>query len=66
MPTPTARMPRINKVWGGLTILTSRPYAACHQLSKGAEVSMAMPPHAAMKAPSGAWKPRTLTEAALS
>src|SRR5580704_15202427 len=46
-------------------MVTSRPYALCHQLSKGAEVIMANPPHAAMKAPSGPRKPHIFTLAAL-
>ena len=56
----------MSKAWGGLTILTSRPYALCHQLSKGAEVSTATHPQPARKTPSGARSPKTLTDAALS
>src|SRR5580700_5972231 len=46
-------------------MVTSRPYALCHQLSKGADVIMANPPQAAMKAPSGPRKPHIFTLAAL-
>src|SRR5947209_6174717 len=49
-------------MWGGLMILTSRPYASCHQLSNGADVIIAMPPQAAMKAPSGPRNPQIQTE----
>ena len=46
-------------------MVTSRPYALCHQLSKGADVIMANPPQAAMKAPSGPQNPHIFTLAAL-
>ena len=46
-------------------MVTSRPYALCHQLSKGADMIMANPPQAAMKAPSGPRKPHIFTLAAL-
>src|SRR5580692_6301331 len=46
-------------------MVTSRPYALCHQLSKGADVIMANPPQAAMKDPSGPRKPHIFTLAAL-
>ena len=37
-------------------IFTSSPYALCHQLSKGAEVTIMMVPQMQIHAPSGAWK----------
>src|SRR5580692_8201630 len=46
-------------------MVTSRPYALCHQLSKGADMIMANPPQAAMKDPSGPRKPHIFTLAAL-
>ena len=52
-PTSTATIPSANTICGGLMIFTSSPYAACHQSSKRADVIIAMPPHAAMNAPSG-------------
>src|SRR5262249_31354062 len=51
---------------GGLTILTSSPYALCHQLSNGAEVSIMPPPQAAINAGSGPRNPSTLTADSLS
>ena len=45
-------IPMANKVCGGLRILTSRPYALCHQSSKGAEVSIAMAPQIQKRPPS--------------
>jgi hypothetical protein len=36
----------------------------CHQSSNGADTSIAMPPHALMKAPSGPVKPQMRTLAA--
>ena len=38
---------------------TSRPYALCHQSSKGADTSIAKPPHAERNAPAGPEKPKT-------
>ena len=50
-------IPSASKTCGGLRIFTSRPYAACHQLSNGAEVIMATPPQAHRNAPIGPRKP---------
>ena len=58
--------PMPSTAWGGLMIRTSRPYASCHQLSKGAETIMASPPQLAMNAPSGPRRPRIETEASRS
>src|SRR5689334_10152351 len=55
-------MPAASTMCGGLRILTSRPYASCHQLSNGADVIIAIPPHAAIKAPSGPRNPHIHTE----
>jgi hypothetical protein len=38
---------------GGLMICTSKPNALCHQLSKGAEVSITSPPQSDTKVPKG-------------
>src|SRR5262245_35170083 len=51
---------------GGLTIFTSSPYALCHQLSNGADVSIAPQPQMQIHAPSGARKPQKLTAASRS
>ena len=45
--------PSANSACGGLMIFTSRPYAACHQSSNGAEVSMATAPQMQSQPPSG-------------
>src|SRR5438094_392652 len=57
VPKRMAVIPRASKMCGGLRILTSSPYAPCHQLSNGADVIMATPPHAQMNAPSGPRNP---------
>src|ERR1700683_5258162 len=62
-PTLIANDPSDSSVCGGLTIFTSSPYALCHQLSNGADVSMAMQPHTAMNAPSGPRNPQIFTDA---
>src|SRR5439155_25121847 len=59
-------MPAANSVCGGLTILTSSPYALCHQLSNGADVSIAPQPQTQIHAPSGARNPQKGTAAARS
>ncbi len=51
---------------GGLTMATSRPNELCHQLSKGAEVTITTPPQQARNAPSGPRNPQTWMEAALA
>src|SRR5260370_30420536 len=61
-PTLIANDPSESSVCGGLKIFTSRPYALCHQLSKGAEVSIAIQTHVAMNAPSGPRNPQIFTE----
>jgi hypothetical protein len=65
-PMTMANMPRLSSVCGGLMILTSSPYALCHQSSNGAEVSIANAPHTHTHAPSGARKPQKLTLCARS
>src|SRR4029077_11553627 len=65
-PTPMVKIPMISTTCGGLRIFTSKPNDSCHQLSKGAEVSMQKPPHAAINAPNGPRNPSTLTEASLA
>src|SRR5690349_4740610 len=57
-----ASSPNASKICGGLRILTSRPYALCHQLSNGAEVIIATPPQAQMNAPSGPRNPHIVTD----
>src|SRR5688500_13139321 len=49
---------------GGLRIRTSRPYALCHQLSKGADEIIISVPQMQMNAPSGPRKPQNRTERA--
>ena len=58
-----AIMPSINTTCGGLSTLTSSPYALCHQLSKGPEAIMAKPPQAQRNAPSGPRKVHSDTAA---
>src|SRR5580658_755663 len=65
-PTLIANEPSDNSVCGGLTIFTSSPYALCHQLSNGADVSIATQPHTAMKAPRGPRNPQISTDVSLS
>src|SRR5919199_3458671 len=60
-PMTIANIPRLSSVCGGLMIFTSRPYALCHQLSNGAEVSIANAPHVQTHAPSGPRNPRKPT-----
>src|SRR5579872_7099643 len=65
MTTVPKRMPvipRASRTCGGLRIFTSRPYAACHQLSNGAEVIMHTPPQAHRNAPMGPRNPHFETE----
>src|SRR5437016_12262728 len=62
VPTLMANDPSESSVCGGLTIFTSSPYALCHQLSNGAEVSIAMQPHVAINAPSGPRNPQIFTD----
>src|SRR5262249_25209506 len=64
-PKPITKIPRISTTCGGLQIMTSKPNDSCHQLSKGAEVSMQNPPQAAMNAPSGPRNPQIFTEFSL-
>src|SRR5216683_4973223 len=61
-PTLIANDPSDSSVCGGLTIFTSSPYALCHQLSNGADVSIATHPHTAMNAPSGPRNPQIFTD----
>jgi hypothetical protein len=61
-----ANMPRLSRVCGGLMILTSSPYALCHQLSNGADVSIASAPQTQTHAPSGARNPQNSTLCARS
>ena len=57
--------PRASTACGGLTIFTSRPYAACHQSSNGADVTMATAPQMHSHPPSGPLKSRhTVTPSA--
>ena len=56
-------MPSARMVCGGLMMRTSMPYALCHQLSNGADDTMAKQPQMATQAPSGALKPQKLTDA---
>src|SRR5712692_267787 len=65
-PTPMVKIPMMSTTCGGLRIFTSKPNDSCHQLSKGAEVSMQKPPHAEINAPNGPRNPNTLTEAFLA
>src|SRR5262249_42804757 len=51
-------------MWGGLTIFTSRPYALCHQLSNGAEVTITKGPQIVTQAPSGPRNPQNRTDSA--
>src|SRR4051812_34926963 len=60
-PMPIAPIPSARMLCGGLMIRTSRPYASCHQLSNGADVTMAKQPHTATQAPSGARNPQKVT-----
>src|SRR5690348_589348 len=59
-------MPSASKACGGLMIFTSRPYALCHQLSNGADVSIAPQPQTQIHAPNGARNPQKLTDASRS
>ena len=63
VPNSMPKNPAASTMCGGLMMRTSSPYALCHQSSNGAEASIATPPHAQMKAPSGPDRPqmRTLT-----
>src|ERR1700722_8393710 len=65
-PSPIVMIPMKSSTCGGLKILISRPKESCHQLSKGAEVSMANPPHAAMNAPRGPRNPQIRTDDSLA
>src|SRR2546421_12823321 len=62
VPILMANDPSESSMCGGLTIFTSSPYALCHQLSNGAEVSIAMQPHVAINAPSGPRNPQIFTD----
>src|SRR2546421_8352003 len=62
VPILMANDPSESSMCGGLTIFTSSPYALCHQLSNGAEVSIAMQPHVAINAPSGPRNPPIFTD----
>src|SRR5271168_1002592 len=62
-PMPTPRIPKPSTTCGGLKISTSNPNELCHQLSKGADVTIVTPPHAVKNAPSGPRNPQTFTEA---
>ncbi|OLC06710.1 MAG: hypothetical protein AUH42_05050 [Gemmatimonadetes bacterium 13_1_40CM_70_11] len=65
-PSWIAHMPRASRVCGGESTLTSRPYALCHQLSSGAEVSIAREPEMHSHAPRGPRNPQKPTPAARS
>src|SRR3569833_343930 len=60
--TATTRIPIVSTACGGLRILTSSPYALCHQLSNGAETTIVAAPHAPRNAPTGPRKPHTPIE----
>src|SRR6185369_15884466 len=66
VPNSMPKNPVASTMCGGLMILTSSPYALCHQSSHGAETSIATPPQAEMKAPSGPERPQILTPDARS
>src|SRR6185312_7744785 len=65
-PTTMPSMPQKSTMCGGLTIFTSRPYALCHQLSNGADTSIAKVPQMVIHAPIGPRNPQKCTVAALS
>ncbi len=65
-PTWTATMPVASTMCGGLTILTSSPYALCHQSSNGADVIMRRVPQMHTQAPSGPRNPQNRTVEARS
>src|SRR5215472_16060045 len=60
----TQLTPSPRSVCGGLRICTSSPYALCHQLSNGADASIAAAPHMTTNAAKGPRKPRTPTDTA--
>ena len=57
-------IPQNSTMCGGLTIFTSSPYALCHQLSNGAEASIAKVPQTVIHAPIGPRNPQKCTLAA--
>src|SRR3989442_1215480 len=61
VPSSLPKNPAASTMCGGLMILTSSPYALCHQSSNGAETSIAPPPQAEMKAPIGPERPQIRT-----
>src|SRR5262245_7730482 len=63
VPNSMPKNPVASTMCGGLMILTSSPYALCHQSSNGAETSIATPPQAEMKAPIGPESPQIRTPA---
>src|SRR5262245_44627350 len=63
VPNSMPKNPVASTMCGGLMILTSSPYALCHQSSNGAETSIATPPQAEMKAPIGPDNPQMRTPA---
>jgi hypothetical protein len=65
-PTWIAIIPHARTMWGGLMILTSSPYAVCHQLSNGADAIIMSVPQMHTQAPNGPRNPQNRTPAALS
>ena len=61
VPSSMPKKPAASTMCGGLMIRTSRPYALCHQSSNGADASIATPPQAETKAPSGPDSPQMRT-----
>src|SRR5262245_14532737 len=61
VPNSMPKNPVASTMCGGLMILTSSPYALCHQSSSGAVTRSAAPPEAETKAPIGPESPQIRT-----